>query len=284
MDPTEEARFERQIRLFGKRGQNKIGRTKIAILGLGGVGSHIAQQLAYLGIKDFVLVDGDIVKDHNLNRLVGADFSDIGALKTEVAKKMISRITPAANVSVKNCFLPDNTIEKKVADVDIIFGAFDNDYPRLLTTDFASKLHKIYIDSATGVEEIEGQPLIYGGRVIVSGESRGCLFCLNELDQREIHRAQMDDTALKIEAKIYGIPLKELRKASPSVITINGVISSLACTEALAIITGLRTANKFLDYRAESLTGYREKSATVVKKVNRSISDTCPYCYAWGLI
>src|SRR2546430_1634402 len=56
-----DARYDRQTRLFGMAGQERIGDFKVAIVGLGGVGSHVAQQLAYLGTKRFILIDADIV-------------------------------------------------------------------------------------------------------------------------------------------------------------------------------------------------------------------------------
>ena len=62
-------RFDRQILLFGAAGQEKIAAARVAIVGLGGLGSHVAQQLAYLGVRSLVLVDGDCVTRSNLNRL-----------------------------------------------------------------------------------------------------------------------------------------------------------------------------------------------------------------------
>jgi len=56
-----DGRFSRQILAFGEEGQRKLATAKIGIVGLGGMGSHIAQALAYLGAEDFLTVDDDIV-------------------------------------------------------------------------------------------------------------------------------------------------------------------------------------------------------------------------------
>ena len=68
----DERRFSRNIALFGVDGQHKISKTKVAIVGLGGIGSHVAQQLAYLGILDYTLIDDDTVSRSSLNRVIGA--------------------------------------------------------------------------------------------------------------------------------------------------------------------------------------------------------------------
>ena len=65
-----EDRFSRQILAFGEKGQSAIAHTKVGIVGLGGVGSFVAQMLAYLGVNEFLLVDDDIIEESNLNRLI----------------------------------------------------------------------------------------------------------------------------------------------------------------------------------------------------------------------
>src|SRR5262249_44306305 len=69
---------DRQVRAFGVEGQARIGSTKVAVIGLGGTGSLVTQQLARLGVQRFILVDHDVVETTNLNRLVGAYPDDVG--------------------------------------------------------------------------------------------------------------------------------------------------------------------------------------------------------------
>ena len=94
---TEEAigeRFDRQVRAFGQDGQRVIAGLRVAIVGLGGTGSLIAQQLAHLGVYDFVLLDVDHLETSNLNRVVGATPGDVGSSKVAVAARMIKAINP----------------------------------------------------------------------------------------------------------------------------------------------------------------------------------------------
>lgn len=91
-DPPAE-RYSRNLGLLGANGQMNVRNTRVGIVGVGGLGSHVIQQLAYLGTRQFVVVDQDLVELSNLNRLVGARPSDVGSLKVDVAVRVISRCT-----------------------------------------------------------------------------------------------------------------------------------------------------------------------------------------------
>src|SRR5438128_2649149 len=67
-DMSADGRYSRNEELFGAEGQAKIARTKVTIVGLGGLGSQVGQQLVYLGVRSFALIDFDIVTDSSLNR------------------------------------------------------------------------------------------------------------------------------------------------------------------------------------------------------------------------
>lgn len=86
-------------------GQSQLATIRVAIAGLGKTGSHIAQQLAYVGIPDFVLIDPDAVDLTNLNRLVGAVPADLSMVrpardgafdtpKVYVLRRLIKQIAP----------------------------------------------------------------------------------------------------------------------------------------------------------------------------------------------
>ena len=73
----DESRYSRNIALFGEEGQRKIAATTVAIVGLGGLGSHVAQQLAYLGVIRYALIDHDVITESSLNRVIGALPQDV---------------------------------------------------------------------------------------------------------------------------------------------------------------------------------------------------------------
>lgn len=90
--------FSRTELLIGKEGINKLGNAKVAIFGIGGVGSFVVEGLARAGVQNFVLIDNDKVSITNLNRQIIATRSTIGKYKVDVMKDRILEINPEANV------------------------------------------------------------------------------------------------------------------------------------------------------------------------------------------
>ncbi|QOW60999.1 tRNA threonylcarbamoyladenosine dehydratase [Treponema pedis] len=116
--------------LAGTKNLKKIQNAKIAIFGLGGVGSYTAEALARSGAENLVLIDGDIIEESNINRQLYALHSTLGNPKTEIAKKRILDINPNCKVfTFSNFILPDN-FEKTLGkdffkDVNFIVDAVD---------------------------------------------------------------------------------------------------------------------------------------------------------------
>ena len=92
--------FSRTELLIGKEGIDKLSQSKVAVFGIGGVGSFVVEGLARAGIGNFILVDDDKVCLTNLNRQILATTSTVGKPKVEVAKQRILDINPKANVEI----------------------------------------------------------------------------------------------------------------------------------------------------------------------------------------
>ena len=90
--------FSRTALLIGKDGVNKLQKSKVAIFGIGGVGSFVAEGLARAGIGHLVLVDYDVVDITNINRQIEATHSSLGKYKIDVMKDRILDINPNAIV------------------------------------------------------------------------------------------------------------------------------------------------------------------------------------------
>ncbi len=119
--------FSRTELLIGKEKIEKLKNSKVAVFGIGGVGSFVVEGLARAGIGSFILVDDDKVNLTNLNRQLIATHETIGMFKVDVAKKRILDINPSANVEVyKEFFMPnseeilDNTVNYIVDAIDTV--------------------------------------------------------------------------------------------------------------------------------------------------------------------
>lgn len=263
-------RYARQLPLLGQEGQAAIRATRVAIVGLGGLGSHLSQQLAYLGVRDFLLIDGDHVSTSNLNRLIGAVPGDAESarLKIDVARDLITAIAPTAAVETIEGF-PTTAPELEVLrEVDLVFGAVDNDGSRLSLNAYCQAYDLPYIDTATDVDP-DGPGAGYGGRVVVSAGGGGCISCLDLLDQNALDWELASEEGRRQLEKIYGVPVDALGTSGPAVVSVNGVVASLAVTEFMNLVTGLRQPRLHLCYLG---------SFGVVNMADERQVDSCYYC------
>lgn len=121
------SQFSREELIIGKENVEKLHNSKVAIFGLGGVGSFVVEGLARAGIGNFILVDNDEVDVTNLNRQLIATTKTIGKPKVEVAKERILDINPNAKVETyQEFFMPvsrdvfDETVSYVVDCVDTV--------------------------------------------------------------------------------------------------------------------------------------------------------------------
>ena len=142
--------YKRTELIIGKKGIEKLKKSKVAIFGIGGVGSYVVEALARAGIGSFLLVDKDNVDITNINRQLIATTKTIGKPKVEVAKKRIEEINPEANIEVKKeFFLPDSSRDIISADIDYIVDCVDTVTAKIELVERAEK-QKIHIISCMG--------------------------------------------------------------------------------------------------------------------------------------
>ena len=117
--------FSRTELLIGKQAIKKLQNSKVAIFGIGGVGSYVVEALARSGIGNFILVDNDDVSISNINRQIIATNKTIGMSKVEVAKNRILEINKNANVEIYKEFFMPETQGILSESVDYIIDAID---------------------------------------------------------------------------------------------------------------------------------------------------------------
>ena len=101
--------FSRTELLIGKEGIDKLKNSKVAVFGIGGVGSFVVEGLVRAGVENFVLIDDDKVCLTNLNRQIIATRKTIGKYKVDVMKERILEINPNANVETHQEFYMSNS-------------------------------------------------------------------------------------------------------------------------------------------------------------------------------
>ena len=133
--------FSRTELLIGKDGIQKLQKAKVAIFGIGGVGSFVVEGLVRAGISNFILVDDDKVCLTNLNRQLIATRKTIGKPKVEIAKTRILEINPNANVEIYQEFFMKDT--KGILDdtIDYIIDCVDTVTAKIELVVKANKLN-----------------------------------------------------------------------------------------------------------------------------------------------
>ena len=118
--------FSRSELLIGTENLNKLTQSKVAIFGIGGVGTFAAEGLARTGIGSFVLVDDDDICLTNINRQIHATRKTVGRPKVEVMKERILEINPKAKVDAYKMLYTSETAEELLSDdYDYVVDAID---------------------------------------------------------------------------------------------------------------------------------------------------------------
>jgi bacteriocin biosynthesis cyclodehydratase domain-containing protein len=135
IDPTEYARFDRQLRYFSdiapaalvpSECQRRLREAKVAVLGVGGLGGWTAMALATCGIGELWLIDGDRVEISNLNRQILYSVADLGLLKVEVAAARLRAFNPEAKITATARRLGSAAeIAEFIDGADVVIDAID---------------------------------------------------------------------------------------------------------------------------------------------------------------
>lgn len=234
-------RYSRQS-FLGEKSQAIIKSAVIGVIGLGGGGTHIIQQLAHIGFLNYVIIDPQIIDGSNLNRMVCARFVDVDEekTKTEIAERTIRDLQPDASVNALVSRWQDNAGALKKCD--ILFGCVDSFKERHELEIFSRRFLIPYIDIGMDVFKVKNNPFRMVGQVILSIPCEPCMHCLGFLNEGKLTK----------EASKYG-------KAGhrPQVVWPNGILSSTAVGIAVNLLTGWSKFEKtpvYLSYDGNSLT------------------------------
>ena len=232
-------RFDRSVRAFGALGQSTLSRLTVGIVGLGGLGSIVAEQLAHLGVGGFVLLDPDLIEETNLNRVVGSTHEAIGMPKVQIAARMIRRICEDAQVHSISGDIMCEPDARPLLGVDFIFGCTDLHGSRTVINQIAYQYLIPTIDLGVRVQARHSKIMGMAGRVQMLAPGLACLVCSNLLDPEEVRRDFLSPEARQRDPYISGAV-----EPQPAVISLNGSVASLGVTMMLSAIVGLPLATR----------------------------------------
>jgi molybdopterin-synthase adenylyltransferase len=232
--------WTRQVAIpgFGVEGQEKLRNSKVAVLGLGGVGGPAALYLAASGIGSLMLVDGDVVEASNLNRQILFSFSDLGRPKAQTAARFLLSHNPKLNVEVVEKRVEERDLQPLLKGCDIVLDCFDRNRDRLAVNRVCLRL---------GIPAVHGFAQDFGGEIfsVLPGKS-ACLACA--LDE--------------------GFPEAEM---TPVIGVATGIVGVAMASAAILSLTGLGTL------RAGARQIF-DLAFTEIMKVPVEMNPHCPAC------
>ena len=224
--------FDRHIRAFGGRIQEVLADMTVAVVGCGGTGSAVIEQLVRLGVRNFILLDPKTLTESNLTRVYGAFPEDIGRPKVELSAAHVRRIAPDASVVTSQSKITEEGTARMLIDADVVFGCTDDNGGRLVLSRLASYLLTPVIDCGVLLSSDDRGKLVgIDGRVTLLAPGAACLVCRNRIDlQRAAAEALPPEEHSRLVNEGYAPALVGIE---PAVVAFTTQVAAAAVAELL---------------------------------------------------
>ncbi|MDY7079393.1 MAG: HesA/MoeB/ThiF family protein [Chloroflexota bacterium] len=133
-------RYLRNLGTVGLDGQARLLQATVAVVGLGGLGGHVTEALARMGVGRLILIDGDVFEEHNLNRQVLSAEDRLGRPKVQVARQRVAEINGAVEVIGHTVMLTRENLPQLLEGADVVVDALDRLPIRLVLQEGAQEL------------------------------------------------------------------------------------------------------------------------------------------------
>ena len=143
-----EARYARNIPALTEAECFALRSKRVLVAGCGGLGGHIIDQLARIGVGYLCVVDGDVFEDSNLNRQMLSSVPLLGVSKTRAAAEYVARVNPEMKVDAVEAFLTEENVRSLIAGCDLVLDALDNIPSRKILASACSDANIPYVYGA----------------------------------------------------------------------------------------------------------------------------------------
>ncbi|MFD1122437.1 ThiF family adenylyltransferase [Methylophilus flavus] len=268
--------YDRQVRAFGKDVQHILSKLHIGVVGLGGTGSPLAEQLCRLGVGTLSLFDGDIFEDTNVNRVFGSRLEDAGLLKVDIAKRSLDAIGLGTDIKLHPKHITDEKTALALRDCDVIFGCTDKELPRAILQKVALHYSIPVLDLGVLIDSHAGKIIGVHGRVTTCMAGEACLFCRGRITSENIRIETLPEVERKQQIKEGYAP--ELGDPAPAVIAFTAATSSIGVAELLHRLTGFMGSER---YSSEVLIAF-DLSRIRTNRIEAREGCTCSDKAEWG--
>jgi hypothetical protein len=254
-DPSDPS-FDRQVRMFGEVGQQILRKQKVAVIGAGGVGAIVIEQLSRMGVGEIVIIDDDRVELSNLNRLIGSTPSDVtppkiykyfpflnillpfrARLKVDVAKRHALRSGTASKITTVPLSVTSFAAAEQLLDCDYMFLAADSAQARLVYNSVVNQylIPGVQMGVKIQTDKSSGTVVDIAAWVRRSIPGDGCLWCNGLISAVKLREESLSVDQKREQQYIIG----EEDVHAPSIIMLNGIVASLAVDACIERLMGL---------------------------------------------
>jgi len=229
--------FDRNVRAFGGAVQQTLSALRVGVVGCGGTGSAVAEQLVRLGVRSLILIDPDELSESNVTRVYGSTASDIGRAKVEVLSNHLSRIAPDSSISSVRSMITVEPTARRLSGCDIVFGCTDDNAGRLVLSRVATYLLTPVVDCGVLLTSNDDGELVgIDGRVTFLIPGQACLVCRGRIDlARASAELLTPEERVRREDEGYA---PQLGRNEPAVVTFTTAVAAAAVSELLERLIG----------------------------------------------
>ncbi|MCP3368692.1 HesA/MoeB/ThiF family protein [Bradyrhizobium cajani] len=231
--------FDRQVRAFGPDIQRLLSRLRVGIVGVGGTGSCVLEQLIRLGVGTIMISDGETFESSNVNRVYGSRVVDDTLAKIKIAQRLAADIGLGTKIELIDKPVSYQSALKRFRECDIVMGCTDDELGRSLLNSFAIYYYVPVFDMGVKIDSEDGVIRSIQGRVTTLMNGAACLHCRGRISAERVAAQAKCETdpegAKALEDEGY---LPELGDPAPAVVAFTTTIAAGAVTEFLHRLTG----------------------------------------------
>lgn len=224
--------FDRNVRAFGSEIQQTLGALSVGIVGCGGTGSAVTEQLVRLGVRKVTLLDPDSLSVSNVARVYGSSPRFIGESKVVVLKKHIETIADSVHCET----IPHSLVREKsaraLAACDVVFGCTDDNAGRLVLSRLSTYALTPVFDMGVLLSSDANERLVgIDGRITTLVPGQACLVCRNRIDlARAAAELKTPDERVRLANEGYA---PALGRTEPAVVAFTTLVAATAVSELL---------------------------------------------------
>lgn len=235
--PAIDPQFDRSVRALGGPIQDALAQLRVGLVGGGGTGSAVAEQLVRLGVRHLTIIDGDTLSASNVTRVYGSTPADIGRPKADMLCDHLRAIAPDLDCKAIESMTTLEPVARKLLPCDLIFGCSDDNAGRLVLSRIATYLMIPVIDLGILLSS-DSAGLLSGidGRVTILAPGAACLVCRGRVDMARAATELMTPAERNRLADEGYAPA--LADTEPAVVAFTTAVAAAAVAELLERMIG----------------------------------------------